>query len=263
MIKLFCDHSPALVRLYHDREISLDGVEFTPFNTPAEIDALRADYPDLPFQFHASNVGRVPFSLQKLNRYQRACPESAWVSIHLSLVPSWILFLALQKGISLPLPAARRVEKRFIRQVQRLAGRTDLPLILENMPTTPLLDNRFESDPATIRWLISALDTGMLLDLAHARVAAMFHALDVKDYLVRLPLERVRQIHVSGTRVVDGVLRDAHEPLQDADYDLLEWTLRRTTPEMVTLEYFRDDQAALKEMLIRLRRCLEVCPATE
>lgn len=263
MVKLFCDHSPALIRLYRDREIALDGVEFTPFNTPGQIEALRADYPGLAFQFHASNVGRVPFSLHKLNRYQRACPESAWVSIHLSLVPSWILYLALRKGISLPLPAPRRMENRFIRQVKRLAARTDLPLLLENMPATPVLDNAFESDPATIGWLTSALDTGMLLDLAHVQVAAAFHTIDVKVYLARLPLERVRQIHLSGTREVDGVLRDAHEPLQDTDYDLLDWTLRRTKPEMVTLEYFREDETALKEMLIRLRQCLEVISPTE
>ncbi len=61
-----------------------------------------------------------------------------------------------------------------------------------------------------------------------------------------------------------GVLRDAHEPfLREADYEILEWVLKRTKPEIVTLEYFREDQAALKEMLIRLRQCLDVCCPTE
>jgi len=262
-IKLFCDHSPSLVNLIHSRQVPLDGVEFTPFSSPKQIEALRADYPGLPFQFHASNVGRVPFSLRNLDRYNRVCSESAWVSIHLSLVPSLTLFCAFRLGLKLPMAAPQRLESRFIRQVRWLAARINLPLILENMPATPLLNNGFESAPATIRRVLSVLNTDLLLDLAHAQVAAAFQKMSIETYLLGLPLERVREIHVSGVREMEGVLRDAHEPLREADYELLAWVLRRTKPEMVTLEYFRDNQAALKEMLIRLRQCLEVYSSAE
>ena len=97
---------------------------------------------------------------------------------------------------------------------------------LENMPATPLLNNGFESAPATIRRVLSTLDTGLLLDLAHARVAAAFQQMTVEDYLMALPLGRVWQIHVSGVREVDGMLRDAHEPLQEADYEILNGSCR-------------------------------------
>ena len=262
-IKLFCDHSPGLVHLYNTGQVPLNGVEFNPFTPPKQIEALRSSYPGLPFEFHASNVGRVPFSLRKLDRYNRACSESEWVSIHLSLVPSLVLFCAFRLGLALPMGAPDRLERRFIRQVERLSARVSLPLILENMPATPLLNNGFESAPAAIRRVLSTLDTGLLLDLAHARVAAAFQQMTVEDYLMALPLERVRQIHVSGVREVNGVLRDAHEPLQEADYEILEWVLQRTRPEIVTLEYFREDRAALKEMLIRLRQSLDVYSPTE
>lgn len=262
-IKLFCDHSPGLVNLMHARQVPLDGVEFTPFSSPKQIEALRADYPGLPFQFHASNVGRVPFFLRKLARYNQVCSESAWVSIHLSLVPSLILFCAFRLGVGLPMAAPRHLESRFIRQVRRLAARISLPLILENMPATPLLNNGFESAPATIRRVLSVLNTGLLLDLAHAQVAAAFQKMSIENYLLGLPLERVREIHISGVREIDGVLRDAHESLRETDYELLAWVLRRTKPEMVTLEYFRDDLAALKEMLNRLHQCREVYSSTE
>lgn len=261
--KLFCDHSPGLVHLFGTQQVLLDGVEFNPFTSPVKIEALRADYPGLPFVFHASNVGRALFSLVKLERYNRACRESAWVSIHLSLIPSLVLFAAFRLGIKLPLAAPARLESRFIQQVRRLEGKVDLPLILENMPATALLNNSFESAPTAIRRIISALDTGMLLDLAHARVAAEFQGVPIEAYLLELPLERVREIHISGVREVGGILRDAHEPLQEADYEILEWVLRSTKPEIVTLEYFREDQAALKEMLIRLRQSLDVCSPTE
>jgi len=72
--------------------------------------------------------------------------------------------------------------------------------------------------------------------------AAPFHeartARAVVNYLEKLPLDCVRQIHISGPRLWNGVLWDAHETLQANDYDLLAWALARCDLEVVTLEYF-------------------------
>lgn len=261
--KLFCNPSPSLLALHRAGQVPLDGLEITPFNRPREVERLRESYPGLPFQFHASNVGRTPFSLRALERYLRACPETPWISLHISLVPPLALFFALRLGVGLPIPAPERLEKRLIRRLGEMMPRFSLPVILENMPANRHLDNAFESDPAMIRRVLDAVDVGLLLDLAHARVAAAFHGMDVEAYLAQLPLERVRQIHVSGVREVGGVLQDAHETLSAEDYDLFRWALERTRPEAVTLEYFRDDRPALKEMLVRLRHSLDVCPPTE
>jgi len=63
------------------------------------------------------------------------------------------------------------------------------------------------------------------------------------------------EIHVSGPRLLDGVLTDCHEPLQEEDYRLLAWVLERTRPRMVTLEYARD-KAALAEQIRRLQQTI-------
>jgi len=256
--ELFCNPSPSLLALYRSGQVPLDGVECTPFQLLRQIEALRADYAGLPFQFHASNVGRTLLSQFKLRRYLKACPETRWISLHLALAPAWALFFAIRFGVRLPLPPAGRMEARLVRRVKRRAPGFSLPVILENMPANRILKNGFESDPALIRRVLDALDANLLLDLAHARVAATFLQMDVRDYLTLLPLERVRQIHLSGAREVDGILQDAHETLSEADYDLFRWVLPRTRPEIVTLEYYRDDRPALKEMLVRLRHDLDV-----
>jgi hypothetical protein len=93
---------------------------------------------------------------------------------------------------------------------------------------------------------------GFLLDIGHARVSAENLGLDARDYLQCLPLERVVQVHTSGPRRVDGRLVDAHQPLQEEDYDLLEFTLAKTHPQVVTLEYIQE-AGALREQLERLR----------
>jgi uncharacterized protein (UPF0276 family) len=62
---------------------------------------------------------------------------------------------------------------------------------------------------------------------------------------------------------VDGKLQDAHETLVEEDYRLLSWALTRTKPDVVTLEYFKANQEALREMLTRLRQVLDVSGGSE
>jgi uncharacterized protein (UPF0276 family) len=67
----------------------------------------------------------------------------------------------------------------------------------------------------------------------------------------------VRQLHISGPRLRDGVLFDAHEQLLEEDYALLEWVLRRSEPLALTLEYNREE-LTLRQELERLRGLLGV-----
>ncbi len=103
----------------------------------------------------------------------------------------------------------------------------------------------------------SSTGIDMLLDLAHARAAAGFRQMPVKEYLRQLPLDRVRQIPLSGVRMVDGKVQDAHETHVEDDYRLLSGAITQTMPDGVTLEYFKDDKEALREMLIQRRQGLD------
>jgi uncharacterized protein (UPF0276 family) len=96
----------------------------------------------------------------------------------------------------------------------------------------------------------------LLLDLAHAQVAAARLGMRSDDYLTRLPLDRVRQIHVSGPRVRGGTLVDAHDALREEDYRLLERVLKTAHPAAVTLEYHGTEATVIAEELARLRTFL-------
>ena len=256
-IALYCNPSSGLADLYRTRQVALDGIEYTPFYTPHQIEEMNAAYTGLIFQFHASNLGRTPFSQSRLAHYNRVCPGSQWVSIHLSLVPAWVVFPALKFGLRLPLPDPDRMEKHFIRRIKRLKETLTLPILLENMPVNTVLNNLVESEPDMIRRVLRETGVALLLDLAHARVAADFRNMPVEDYLTQLPLEKVRQVHLSGVRALEGKAYDAHETLVEDDYRLLSWALDRTQPAVVTLEYFKNDQEALREMLSRLNQLLD------
>ena len=78
----------------------------------------------------------------------------------------------------------------------------------------------------------------------------------VEEYILKLPMDRVAQVHVSGPRMRNGQWFDAHEPLQELDYELFEFVLSRAKPEVVTLEYIRQIDP-LREQLNRLRGIMD------
>jgi uncharacterized protein (UPF0276 family) len=186
-------------------------------------------------------------------RVQRAA--TPWLSVHLDL--GWAYLAYRWPGPSLvPRGLARRWA---VRSVRRLRDACSVPVLVENMPRWSRSRPAYTADPAFISAVIEESGCGLLLDLGHARVAAHYHAAPVRDYLARLPLNRVVEVHVSGPRpgpFPDGRLIDAHQPMQEVDYDLLVWVLEQSSPRAVTLEYSKD-RAQIKAQLIRLRALLD------
>jgi uncharacterized protein (UPF0276 family) len=180
--------------------------------------------------------------------------------VHVTLWLPGMVWLMLRYGWRMPLPDVERATRRFVWQVQRLQRSIPVPVILENTPPFPFPGYDFEAQAARIRKLLEKTGCGFLLDIGHARVAAATWGIDVHDYLCDLPLEHVVQVHVSGPRMRGSRTReerliDAHEPLQDLDYALLDYVLARAQPQMVTLEYIRKREALLSQ-LTRLRDLL-------
>jgi len=224
--------------------------------SPKTILAARQALPGIGFHFHPGRVGLLPGSRNRLLRYLALCPQTPHISLHLAPLPFPLTYLAFRYHVYLPEPNAENRIKAFIKQVKCLKDRVSLPIILENMPVLHPTRYRFESDPHVITRILHETGCNMLLDLAHARIAAQAIGMAVQDYLLALPLEKVKQVHLSGSRTKDGVLYDAHQPLLEEDYDLFKWILPRINPDWVTLEYFRDDREALQTMLTKIRSIL-------
>jgi len=96
-------------------------------------------------------------------------------------------------------------------------------------------------DPTFITRFIKELDVGLLLDIAHARVSASALGYDVWEYIKKLPLSLVKEIHLSKAYMIDGKVRDSHEvPTQD-DFEILRKVLKKTiNAKYVVIEYYKD-----------------------
>ena len=88
-----------------------------------------------------------------------------------------------------------------------LKAALDVPLLLENLDYNATGAYEHICEPEVISAVLGATDTYFLLDLSHAQVSASRLGYTVDDYLAQLPLERVRQLHVSGPRPVGQTLR--------------------------------------------------------
>ena len=254
MIQLTAKLSDGLVELVQSGAVQIDGVEANPWFDVEQIRAYRRQLPGWTFYFHhgdlVSRLKWVPGTADLLREYIE-CTQTPWLSFHCSLLPPGYVSIGTKLGWYLLPPNAARAVRSFVAGVEKLRD-LNLPILLENMPAFPTRKYAFETSAGNISEILAETGAHLLLDLAHARVVASVFGWDVHEYLGGLPLEKVRQIHVSGPRARKGALYDAHEELGEEDYRLLAWALQRSEPEVVTLEYFKGKQK-LREQLVRIR----------
>lgn len=258
MIQLSANLCDPLLQLIRAGEAPIDAVEVGPWFRLRKIVEYRKMLPQMPFYFHGANlisrVGIIPGALAEIAAYVKQT-VSPWVSMHMTFWLPGMVYLMHRFHVQMPPPDPARAAQRFIAQVDRLAHALPVPVLLENNEPIPFRGGLLEVQPQYISEMLAKTGCEVLLDLAHARVSAAAMQVNIEDYLACFPLERVRQIHVSGPRLRNGRLFDAHEPLEQADYDLLEFLLERAHPQIVTLEYIRD-AAAMRDQFQLLRGLL-------
>lgn len=163
-----------------------------------------------------------------------------WLSVHLDYNPQ------LDGELN-----TTQLFKRIKMNVEYLRELSGLPILIENMPFYCKKSRLLCSiEPEFIAEALDKSGAEFLLDLAHARVTATHRQLDVYEYVSQLPLQQVKEIHISGPRVEDGLLADRHLALQEEDWDLLRWTLKHTPNlQILTHEYMglRANTAQIKE----------------
>lgn len=135
------------------------------------------------------------------------------------------------------LQTREQVTANIIRNARRLMEWLGMPLLLENFNYHPTNAYEYICEPPFFSSLIHTIDCGVLLDLSHAQISAYNMGWDdPRRYLEALPLDRVREIHISHPEVRGDQMLDMHQPIQQRDVELLAWTLAHTPAEAVTLE---------------------------
>lgn len=116
-----------------------------------------------------------------------------------------------------------RVADAFVRDIEAAGKEMGMErIIVENLPTLYDRDRSDQTffaavDPETIRTAIDKTGCGLLFDIDHARGASWALGMPYEEYVAALPLDRLRELHMTGT-IFDGGLNEAHHPMTDADW---------------------------------------------
>lgn len=147
----------------------------------------------------------------------------------------------------------------IVRNAKWLKEWLSVPLLLENFNYHPTNAYEYICEPDTFSRLIEEIDTDVLLDLAHAQISAFNMGWqNPRDYLERLPLTRVVEIHINHPYNDNGKqMLDRHLPIGERDIELLSWVLERAPKvQVINLESDKPSEQALMREVELVRQVL-------
>ncbi len=156
----------------------------------------------------------------------------------------------------LPLPFTDEAVRHVGRRVREAAARLERPVALENVSYYAPLGPPAMTE---LEFLLASLDESgapLLLDVNNVYVNSRNHGFEPLDFLAKLPLDRVVELHVAGHEAWDdGLIVDTHGAATPAPvHALLAWVIERAGPLPVVLE--RDQKVPPLDALLDEVRAL-------
>jgi uncharacterized protein (UPF0276 family) len=175
---------------------------------PVQLEAIRSNY---PITFHCVGMslgGTDPVDVEYLRgiktlieRYQP------------SLISDHLCFS--QHGQHnyhdlLPLPYNEETLNHFRQRITQIQDILETRILIENVSSYLTYRASTISEAEFISELLSRTDCDLLLDINNIYVNAVNHGFSASEYLSKIPMQRVREIHLAGYEDRDTYLLDAH-----------------------------------------------------
>lgn len=130
-----------------------------------------------------------------------------WYSDHLSLTR----INTIEVGHLMPIGFNEENIELIVSKIKYLTQRIACPFLLENIAYYYLIPNSTMDEVEFISKILSAVDCGMVLDLNNLYLNSLNHGYDAYEFLARLPLERVVEIHLAGGSFKENMHVDTHD----------------------------------------------------
>jgi uncharacterized protein (UPF0276 family) len=137
----------------------------------------------------------------------------------------------------LPIPFRMDAVKHIVERIRQVQDILEQPLVLENVSYyTPVAAEMSEHE--FISAIVNESGCNMLLDVNNVYVNAFNHKYDAKEFLHKLPLDKVAYIHMAGhEQVSDTLIIDTHgQAVIDPVFELFDYTVGLVQPVPVLLE---------------------------
>ena len=232
------------------------------YETSAGMSALKSLAKQVPVTIHGVSLGMASASpvdckrLEKMARLvDRVEPES-W-SEHLAFVRAGDIEIG---HLAAPPMTSDTVENTAA-NMAAAAAFVGLPPLMENVATLIYPPASDRDEPTWLCDTMTAADGGLLLDLHNLFANSINFGLDPRQFLARLPADRIHGVHIAGGQWIDAgdagqrrILDDHRHDPPDPVYELLtELATQCANPLTVILE--RDgDYPPMQHLLDQLDR---------
>ena len=136
----------------------------------------------------------------------------------------------------LPLPFADEVVAHVAARVRETESRVEAKLLLENATFYAHMPGSTMDEAAFLGAVIEAAGCDLLLDVNNVYVNSLNHGFDARGFIDRMPMDRVREIHLAGHTLVGDTIIDTHiGPIIDPVWDLYRYTIARAARLVPTL----------------------------
>jgi len=137
----------------------------------------------------------------------------------------------------LPIPFRQDAVKHIVERIKQVQDILEMPLVLENVSYyTPVAAEMKEHE--FISAIVNESNCRMLLDVNNVYVNSFNHQYNAKEFLSKLPLDKVAYIHMAGhEQVSDTLIIDTHgQAVIDPVFELFEHAIGLVKPVPVLLE---------------------------
>ena len=137
----------------------------------------------------------------------------------------------------LPIPFRQDAVDHVVDRIKQVQDFLERPLAIENVSYyTPVAAEMTEIE--FVSEIVEKAECKLLLDVNNVYVNAFNHGYDAREFIGKMPLDKVEYIHMAGHEQVEpDLIIDTHgQPIIDPVYDLFEWTIQRMDPVPVLLE---------------------------
>jgi hypothetical protein len=136
----------------------------------------------------------------------------------------------------LPIPFTGDAVKHVAHRIRQAQDFLEQKITIENVSYyTPIAAEMSEVE--FINAILTEADCDLLLDVNNVYVNGFNHQYNPKEFIMQLPQESVKYIHMAGhTKVADDLIIDTHgEAIIDPVYDLFDFTLKQIQRDVPVL----------------------------
>lgn len=216
------------------------------------LDAIKEQYPLVMHGVSLSIGGSQALDIDYLRQLRKLADrvQPHWVSDHLC----WSRGNAHQLHDLLPLPFTQESLQHVAARVRQVQDVLERPLVLENVSAYVQWKTSCMSESQFLAELSYLTGCELLLDVNNVYVSARNQDFDPWQFIMELPHERIRQIHLAGHSDYGQYLIDTHDaPIADPVWALYGKTLGQLGATATLIE--RDDHfPPLDELLAELEQ---------